>query len=200
MWQLQPGLVPALEELTVCTLVRLSFGTTWTGFVYKPPGRRDIELGLQGTRTHLSIWLFGKERRLSADLKLHDWHSICLSWSGHGQRLRVMVNATSEAEVALIPPGPRRLAPGGSLTLGTSHYLDASGQVKAEAGSELLGEIGSFRMWAGERRPEELEELECADGDVVSWDSKQWKHSCPPVADGSLKCGKYNIQPVAQHH
>ncbi|TKS72207.1 G-protein coupled receptor G4 [Collichthys lucidus] len=51
---LQPGIVvPALEELSVCMILRLRFGTEWTGFVYKAPGQSHIELGIRGTSTHL---------------------------------------------------------------------------------------------------------------------------------------------------
>lgn len=196
MWQLQPGVVPALEELSVCMLLRLNFATPWTGFVYKAPGQRGIELGLQGSRAHLSVWLFGKEQRLKAELKPHEWYSICLSWCSHEQTLQVMINSTSRARVSLSSFQPKRLAPGGTLTLGASHYVDASGEVKAESGSNLLGEISLFRMWANKRMAQELGEQSCIDGDVVSWDTKQWKYSCLPVTDSSLHCGRYNIKPV----
>lgn len=192
MWQLQRGMVPALDNVTVCTLLRLRFGTAWTAFVYRAPGQRDIELGLQGTRSHLSIWLFGQEHRLKADLKVHEWYSICLSWCSHEHRLRVIVNAASHAEVSPSSPQPKRLAPGGTLTLGASHYVDGSGEVKAELGNNLLGEIGVFKMWASSWTAEELENMRCVDGDVVSWDTKQWDYNCPPVTDSSLKCGKYS--------
>lgn len=193
LWQLQRGVVPALDDVTVCTLLRLRFGTAWTAFVYKAPGQRDIELGLQGTLSHLSIWLFGQEQRLKADLRLREWYSICLSWRSREHRLQVIVNAANHAEVSPSSPQPKRLAPGGTLTLGVSHYVDASGEVKAERGNNLLGEIGLFKMWASAWTAEELEEMKCVDGDVVSWDTKQWEYSCPPVKDSSLKCGKYNV-------
>lgn len=196
LWQLQQGTVPALENATVCTLLRLRFGTAWTAFVYKAPGQRNIELGLQGTLSHLSIWLFGQEQRLKANLKLDEWYSICLSWCSHEHRLWVTVNAASHAEVYPTSFQPRHLAPGGTLTLGVSHYTDASGEVKAERGNNLLGEIGLFKIWASAWTAEELEKMNCVDGDVVSWDTKRWRYNCPPVADSSLKCGKYKVKSV----
>lgn len=196
LWQLQRGVIPALENATVCTLLRLRFGAPWTAFVYKAPGQTDIELGLQGTLSHLSIWLFGKEQRVKAHLKLHEWYSICLSWCSREHRLRVVVDAASHAELSPSSFQPRHLAPGGTLTLGVSHYIDASGEVKAERGNNLLGEIGVFKVWASAWTAEELEKMNCVDGDVVSWDTKQWRYSCPAVADSRLKCGKYKAKPV----
>ncbi|XP_045885937.1 uncharacterized protein LOC123957286 [Micropterus dolomieu] len=115
LWQLRPdAVVPALEELSVCVLLRLQFATEWTGFVYKAPGGRQIELGLQGT--------------------------------------------------------------------------DSNGKVQPEMGNNLLGEIGLFRVWAREWSAEELRGQSCADGDVVSWDLRQWKFDCPPEYDNNLHC------------
>ncbi|KAA8588760.1 hypothetical protein FQN60_010105, partial [Etheostoma spectabile] len=54
LWQLQPEtVVPPLKELTVCMLLRRTTITDWTGFDYKAPGSRDIELGLGGTDSQL---------------------------------------------------------------------------------------------------------------------------------------------------
>lgn len=194
MWQLQPGVVvPDLKELSVCILLRLNFTTEWTGFVYKAPGKRHIELGLKGTGAHLAVWLFGEELRLKTELKSHKWHSVCLTWSGPAQRLQVYINGTSELESSLSPTTRQRLAQGGTLTLGVTHYVDAYGTVKLETGNNLLGEIGLFRMWSRERGAEELRGQSCADGDVLSWDTKQWNYSCSPQPDSNLHCGKYSM-------
>lgn len=193
MWQLQPGVLPALKELSVCMLFRLNFATEWTGFVYKAPGQRRTELGLQGTHSHLSVWLFGEEQVLKTELQLHKWYSVCLTWSGQAKRLRVYINRSSHSEISVNATLPTQLAESGTLTLGMSHYMDAFGEVKPEGGNNLLGDIGLFRMWAREWSAEEMMEQSCADGDVVSWDAKQWKYSCPPVPDSSLHCGKYRL-------
>ncbi len=170
-------------------LLRLNFGTKWTGFVYKAPGERQIELGLCGTSTQMTASLFGEELHLQRELKLNEWHSICLTWSGQTQRLRVYINGTSHKEQSVKPI--QQLAQNGTLTLGVSHYVDANGEVQAESGTDLLGEIGLFRMWAREWSPEELTGQSCADGDVVSWDTQQWKYKCTPKPDDNLHCGEY---------
>eukprot|EP00064_Thunnus_orientalis_P005359 superscaffoldBa00000519_g5373 len=155
VWQLQPdAVVPALKELSVCVLLRRSYATTWTGFIYKAPGGRNIELGLGGT----------------------------------AQRLRIYVNGNSQHEATVNPIPPKQLAQNGTLTLGVSHYVDKNGEVQRENGKDLLGEIGLFRMWAREWSAEELKRQSCADGDVLSWDLRQWKYNCPPEPDNNLHC------------
>ncbi|XP_076595857.1 adhesion G protein-coupled receptor G4a [Chaetodon auriga] len=176
VWQLQPGVVvPGLKELSVCILFRLNYTTEWTGFVYKAPGKKHIELGLQGTAKHLAVWLFGDELRLDTELKLYEWNSVCLTWSGAAQRLRVYVNGTSRPVASLKPTLQQQLAQNGTLTLGVTHYIDGNGKMKLESGNNLLGEIGLFSMWSRERSAEELSGQSCADGDVLSWDTKQWQ-------------------------
>ncbi|XP_035524672.1 adhesion G-protein coupled receptor G4 [Morone saxatilis] len=190
VWQLHPdAVVPTLKELSVCELLRLNYGTEWTGFVYKAPMERHIALGFGGKSTHLAVWLFGEEHRLEWKLSLNEWHSVCLTWSGQARRLRIYINGTSQHEFFVKPILPQKLAPNGTLTLGVSHYVDASGKVQSESGKNLLGEIGLFRMWAREWTAEELREQSCADGDVVSWDMKQWQCNCPaPEPDNNLHC------------
>ncbi|XP_069388135.1 adhesion G-protein coupled receptor G6 isoform X2 [Paralichthys olivaceus] len=187
-WQLQPGVtVPALKELSVCLLLCRNIATEWTGFVYKAPGGRRIELGLGGSGSHLTVWLFGKRELLLWELKVKEWSSVCLTWSGRARRLRTYINGTLLHEAVNLEP-PQILAPNGTLTLGISHNVNANGEVQPESGNNLLGEIGRFRVWSREWSAEELRRQSCADGDVVRWDQQQWKHSCPPVPDNSLHC------------
>ncbi|XP_076005388.1 adhesion G protein-coupled receptor G4a [Genypterus blacodes] len=189
MWQLQPDVaVPDLQELSVCLLLQRHFTSDWTGFAYKAPGGGHIELGLGGKQSQLVAWLFGEQWQLDKDLTLYEWHSVCLTWSGPGQRLRLYLNGTNHLEASLNSSQTRHLAPNGTLTLGVSHNVDPSGELKPESQTNLLGEIGLFRMWAGERSGGELGRQGCADGDVVSWDLRQWRHTCPPVPDESLRC------------
>ncbi|XP_053179621.1 adhesion G-protein coupled receptor G4 [Scomber japonicus] len=189
MWQLLPGaVVPALKELSVCVLLRRSHATRWTGFVYKAPRGRNIELGLGGASADLSVWLFGEVFPMKTELKLKEWHSVCLTWSGQAQRLRVYINGSIKLEAAVNPILPKQLAQNGTLTLGISHYVDGNGIVKRENGKDLLGDIGLFRMWSREWSTEELGRQSCADGDVLSWDLQQWKYDCPPKPDISFHC------------
>ncbi|XP_030251405.1 adhesion G-protein coupled receptor G4 isoform X2 [Sparus aurata] len=187
VWQLQPGtVVPALEELSVCVLLYITTITvSWTGFVYKAPGKSQIELGLEGTDEHLDVWLFEKSHRLVRKLNLSQWHSVCLTWSGQAQRLRVYINGSVHYNATVDRP---QLAHGGTLTLGVSHFVN-SGIVQTESGKNLIGQIGRFRVWNREWSAEELSGPSCADGDVLSWDMKQWKHNCrPPEPDHTLQC------------
>lgn len=192
LWQLRSGtVVPALKEFSVCMRLRLNYATDWTGFVYKAPQKRHIELGLRGTSGHLAVWLFGEEQHFERELKMHEWHSVCLTWSGQAQRLRLYINGTSHNETSVNPLLPQQLAQNGTLTLGVSHYIDPYGNLKAESGNNLFGEISLFRMWAREQSAEEVRGQSCADGDVVSWDMKEWSSGCPPVPDNNTYCGKY---------
>lgn len=191
VWHLGPeAVVPALEELSVCVLFRRNYLTDWTGFVYKAPGGRNIELGLGGRGGKLVAWLFEKEWRLDEDLPLHIWHSVCLTWSGQDQRLRVYINGSSHLEAPVNTTLTHRLAPNGTLTLGMSHNVDVNGKLKPENGNSLMGEIGRFRMWTREWSAEEMRRDKCADGDVVSWDLRHWSHSCPLQNDNMLHCGE----------
>ncbi|XP_049610927.1 adhesion G-protein coupled receptor G2 isoform X2 [Syngnathus scovelli] len=188
VWQLHPDtVVPPLQNLSVCMLLRRSYETEWTAFVYKAPGSQRVELGLKGTGSQLVVLLFGHEWSLDLRLKVQQWFSVCLTWSGRSSRLRVFLNGTLRSE-AFLENAQQHLAENGTLTLGVSHYVDASGAVQVENGNNLLGEISQFRMWASEWSEEELRKRTCADGDVVSWDLRQWKHDCLPENDYNLHC------------
>ncbi|XP_061644216.1 adhesion G-protein coupled receptor G4 [Phyllopteryx taeniolatus] len=190
VWQLKPGIVvPPLQDLSVCMLLRRAYDTEWTAFVYKAPGSSHVELGLGGTEAQLVVWLFGQEWHLELELKVRKWYSVCLTWSGVANRLRLFLNGTMLSEASLpSTDAHEHLAQNGTLTLGVSHYLDATGAVTVERGNNLLGEISQFRMWAREWSEEELQRRTCADGDVVSWDQRQWKYNCPPETDENLHC------------
>ncbi|XP_013860150.1 adhesion G-protein coupled receptor G4 [Austrofundulus limnaeus] len=198
LWQLHPKvLVPALSELSVCTLLKLTHGTEWTGFVYKAPGKHHIELGLRGTPTELTTWLFGKAYQVPMELKLNEWYTVCLTWSDRDQELRTYVDGlVLETHLAPGEGLQNRLAPNGTLTLGVSHFVSVNGELRPESGNKLLGEIGLFRMWGRKWRAEELIRQNCAEGDVLSWDLQQWKYDCPPEPDSSLHCGwsQYKIK------
>ncbi|KAM6923548.1 uncharacterized protein FYW49_006011 [Xenentodon cancila] len=189
MWRLHPEVVvPALNELSVCMLLKRRLLTEWTGFVYKAPQENHIELGLAATSARLTVWLFGQEWQLLKALKLNEWHSICLTWSGKARRLRVYINENIQLEVSMHAALPQQLARNGTLTLEQSHYVGADGNVWPESGNNLHGEIGLFRMWGKEWSAVEMRWLGCVDGDVVSWDLRQWKHDCPLTPDDSLNC------------
>lgn len=149
-------------------------------------------MGLGGTSSQLTVWLFGERQPLEWELKVNEWYSVCLTWSASARRLRTYINGTSVSEAPVNRILPHQLAGNGTLTLGASHYVNNEGDVLAETGNNLLGEIGLFRIWSREWSAAELRRQSCADGDVVSWDLRQWKYSCPPVPDKSIHCGKYS--------
>lgn len=190
LWQLHSGVpVPALRELSVCVSLRRTISADWTGFEYKAPGNRETELGLGGKNGNLFVKLFGHEWQYENNLTVNQWHSVCLTWSGQAQRLRISINSTFLIERHLTTS--QQLSKNGTLTLGVSHYVNANGEIQPETGTNLVGEIGLFRMWAREWSLEELKNLNCTDGDLVSWDLRQWTYSCPPEPNIYLHCGKY---------
>lgn len=190
LWQLHSGVpVPALRELSVCMSLRRTISADWTGFEYKAPGNRETELGLGGKNGKLFVKLFGHEWQYENNLTVNEWHSVCLTWSGQAQRLRISINSTFLIEICLTTS--QQLSKNGTLTLGVSHYVNANGEIQPETGTNLVGEIALFRMWAREWSLEELKNLNCTDGDLVSWDLKQWTYSCPPEPSINLHCGKY---------
>nr|XP_012773042.2 adhesion G-protein coupled receptor G4 isoform X1 [Maylandia zebra]XP_023010521.2 adhesion G-protein coupled receptor G4 isoform X1 [Maylandia zebra] len=187
LWQLHSGVpVPALRELSVCMSLRRTISADWTGFEYKAPGNRETELGLGGKNGKLFVKLFGHEWQYENNLTVNGWHSVCLTWSGQAQRLRISINSTFLIEICLTTS--QQLSKNGTLTLGVSHYVNANGEIQPETGTNLVGEIALFRMWAREWSLEELKNLNCTDGDLVSWDLKQWTYSCPPEPSINLHC------------
>lgn len=173
-------------------LLRRTLSTEWTGFVYKAPNGRQIQLGIGGTSSDLTVWLFGNKWQMLKVLRVDEWYSICVTWSSKARRMRVYIDGIIQLEAPLYLALPQQLPKNGTLTLGVSHFIKANGTVWPESGNNLLGEIGLFRMWSKEWSAMEIRFLGCADGDVVSWDLRQWKYDCPPEPDDSLHCGKYN--------
>uniref|UniRef100_A0A096M9X2 Adhesion G protein-coupled receptor G4b n=1 Tax=Poecilia formosa TaxID=48698 RepID=A0A096M9X2_POEFO len=194
LWQLHPEVsVPALTDLSICIRLKRTSTAQWTGFLYRSAERK--ELGLEGNNANLKIWLFGKQYQVQQEVSLKKWHSICLTWSGKNQTLKVYLNEPTVKNLFFYSDDAhQQLAENGTLTLGVSHSVHPNGELKPESGNNLLGEIGLFRMWGKEFSAEEVSNLGCADGDVVSWDLRQWKYDCPPVPDSNLTCGWSNYK------
>nr|XP_046178718.1 adhesion G-protein coupled receptor G4-like [Oncorhynchus gorbuscha] len=190
MWQLSKECVmPLLEELSVCVhLCRKIATPEWTGFVYKAPGNRQVELGLAGRGGLLVAWLFGHEWSVPEDLPLEHWQNVCLTWSSNSERLRLYINGSSRLDAHVNASLSRQLAHNGTLTLGVSHNI-VDGVMEFEDGKNFLGDISLFRMWGREQTAEEVRAHSCADGNVVSWDTRDWDYqSCLPEDDTSLQC------------
>ncbi|XP_045579874.1 adhesion G-protein coupled receptor G4 [Salmo salar] len=190
MWQLgKECVMPPLEELSVCVhLCRKIATPEWTGFVYKAPGARQVELGLAGRGGLLVAWLFGQEWSVPEDLPLEHWQNVCLTWSSNSERLRLYINGSSRLDAHVNASLSRRLAHNGTLTLGVSHNI-VDGVMEFEDGKNFLGDISLFRMWGREQMAEEVRAHSCADGNVVSWDTRDWDYQrCLPEDDTSLQC------------
>lgn len=196
-WKLKPGTgVHALNELSVCALVRLKRRGQWTGFVYKAPEGENIELGLQGTSSSLDVWLLGEKVHVKTKLEQNQWYSICITWSSQALvRLHIYINGINQSKISAGPYLPRPLALNGTLTLGVSHDVDSPRRVMTEDSSEPLGEIRRFRMWSKEWSPEELSGRNCADEDALDWDPEQWRYGCSP--DGRFSCGKSRVAQIS---
>ncbi|XP_035619608.1 adhesion G-protein coupled receptor G2-like [Oncorhynchus keta] len=193
VWQLDKGcLVPPLEELSVCVHLHREIATSeWTGFVYKAPGERQVELGLAGRGGFLVAWLFGHQWSVPEDLPLKCWHNVCLTWSSHSERLRLYINGSSCLDAHVNATLPRRLAHNGTLTLGVSHNI-VGGVMEFENGKNFLGAISLFRMWGHERTAEELRAQSCIIGNVVRWDNNDWDYQiCLPEDDTNIQCGAF---------
>ncbi|XP_022539969.2 adhesion G-protein coupled receptor G4 [Astyanax mexicanus] len=195
-WQLsQTCNVPSLQELSVCVDLWRQIVTSWTAFVYKKPGELDIELGLAGKGGNLKAWLFGTEWTVAYDLPLQQWHTVCLTWSNRSRELQLIVNGTVGLRAHVHDSAPSNLAPNGTLTLGVSHSV-IGGIMDIETGTNFIGEMTMFRMWRQELSPQQLVDLKCVSGNVVTWSRNDWEYpGCPPVTDNKLKCewSKYQI-------
>ncbi|XP_076148909.1 adhesion G protein-coupled receptor G4a [Alosa pseudoharengus] len=200
-WQLSDRcVVPELKELSVCITFQRDLGTSdWTAFDYKQRGKLSVELGLTGSRKQLKVWLFGKENTvdLVEDLALHQWHTICLTWSATAKKLKVYLNDSSLKEIHI---NGSQLAGCGMLTLGVSHNV-LGGVMNYETGKELMGSATLFRMWSRVLAGAELAALRCVEGDVVRWSQRDWGNGpqsasyCQAEPDSNLICEwqKYEI-------
>ncbi|KAL0974130.1 hypothetical protein UPYG_G00216040 [Umbra pygmaea] len=188
--------VPPLKEVSVCLHLRREIATPeWTGFVYKAPGEKSVELGLAGQNNQLVARLFGQQWPVAKDLPLGHWQVVCLTWSSYSERLRLYINGSRCLDAHVNASLPRQLVHNGTLTLGASHNK-VDGVLDLEDGKELLGFVSLFRMWSQELTAEELWDNRCVDGNVVSWDARNWDYkTCRLEYDSSLQCAwsRYNI-------
>ncbi|XP_075878436.1 uncharacterized protein LOC142885648 [Nelusetta ayraudi] len=82
----------------------------------------------------------------------------------------------------------RKLAPGGTLTLGTAHKL-VDGDVAMLPYMSLPGKIALFRLWRREWSEEEVTSLGCVEGEMVTWWWEDWEtRDCAPLPEDNLTC------------
>ncbi|XP_058252494.1 adhesion G-protein coupled receptor G4 [Hemibagrus wyckioides] len=196
-WQLSKTFnIPSLLELSVCVDIKRWISTPeWTAFVYTKPGGHNIELGLGGIGGNLKAWLFGYKWMVAHELPLESWHTICMTWSNLTRNFQLIINGTVYLNSKVNDSMPSSLAPNGTLTLGVSHRI-VGGVMVFETGKNLLGEMTLFRMWGLVLTPQQLTDLKCISGNIVTWSMNTWEYqSCPPIIDHKLKCEcpKYRI-------
>lgn len=192
--------MPSLLELSVCVDIKRSISTPeWTAFVYNKPGGHNIELGLGGTGGNLKAWLFGYKWMVAHELPLESWHTICMTWSNLTRNFQLIINGTVYLNSKVNDSMPSSLAPNGTLTLGVSHRI-VGGVMDFETGKNLLGEMTLFRMWGLVLTPQQLTDLKCISGNIVTWSMNTWEYqSCPPKINHKLKCGETNFTLYLYH-
>ncbi|XP_048850853.1 adhesion G-protein coupled receptor G2-like isoform X2 [Brienomyrus brachyistius] len=191
-WQLSPALIiPELEEFTLCVDLRSKISTQdWTVFMYKRHGDTRPELGLSGMGGILQVWLFGREWPTHVTLPEDNWRSICMLRSRQPYQLRLYVNGDEVfSAYESNRDTTRRLAPNGTLSLGTSHGF-TNGDMVPEDGTSFLGSVSVFRMWGHDIGSHQLSAHSCAEGDIIRWNARDWDmKECHAVPDPSLPCG-----------
>lgn len=166
----------------------------WTAFVYNKPGGHKIELGLAGIGGNIKAWLFGEEWMIAHYLPFQSWHTVCLTWSNHYRKFQMIINGTVYLNSKVNDLIPSSLAPNGTLTLGVSHRI-VGGVMDFETGTNFVGEMTLFRIWGLVLTPQQLIDLKCISGNIVTWSMNNWEYnSCPPINDHRLKCGETNLQ------
>lgn len=78
-WTLQAS-VPELVQVTVCVDIRVVEPGPWVAFSYSSAHGPRPELGLEGDRQALYVWLLRFRHRFPLQLLLTDWHRVCLRW------------------------------------------------------------------------------------------------------------------------
>lgn len=93
----------------------------------------------------------------------------------------------------------RKLAPGGTLTLGAGHKL-VDGDVEMLPYMSLPGKIALFRLWRREWSEEEVTSLGCVEGEMVTWWWEDWEtRDCAPLPEDNLTCGESRRERLRFH-
>ncbi|XP_034406091.1 adhesion G-protein coupled receptor G4 [Cyclopterus lumpus] len=195
-WRLKPQVsIPALQELTVCFSMKfktIEDSEPWTAFMYTHPEVQYAELGLGGRRDRLVVWLFGTEWTTpKINLLPSQWYSLCLTWTHTKDRPALYVdgnpvNITADSTPSATPSSCK-LAPNGTLTLGTLYRLGNGNNNIPH--TPAVGKLSLFRLWGRERSKQEVTSLNCTEGDLVKWERNYWdSQTCAPIPDPSLQC------------
>lgn len=200
--------------------VQVQGSVSWTAFMYRHPEVQYTELGFGGRDGVLAVWLLGREWTTSQiALSPSQWYMMCLTWmherekpslyiNGHpqiiteGGSINTPPSLTGSITLTVFSPvhslnttaspsrSGRKLAPGGTLTLGATHRL-VDGSIEIDRFSVMLGKLALFRLWGRERSQEEVTSLKCTEGELVTWWTGHWDAGdCPAAPDPTLSCGE----------
>lgn len=168
--------------------------SSWTAFMYRRPEVQRAELGLGWRLGRLVVWLFGTEWTTPpVDLRPTRWHSVCLTWSHAKDRPALYIDGSLmdiTPDFTSSSSSCCKLAPNGTLTLGAAHKL-VNGNIQILPKTGLSGRISLFRLWGRERSEQDVTSLNCAEGDLVTWERDAWDtRTCAPLTDSTLRCGE----------
>lgn len=188
---------PTLKALSVCVNIKKKLGNSdWTAFMYLHPDRTHTELGMRGYGSELHVTMFGRVWITPEDLSLHNWHSICMTWSKSMTKPKLYINGTEgvlypQSKDVTLDPDCCTVAAGGTLTLAVAHFF-VNDKFVIETGTDLKGSISLFRVWGHVRSAQEISEMACYDGDVLHWEERIWNKikNCQPLQDVTQECGK----------
>ncbi|XP_032888613.1 mucosal pentraxin-like isoform X2 [Amblyraja radiata] len=175
---LSPGTkIPSLQAFTLCVDIRLKEMSangvavfTYNTDKQTKPSSLKHELSIMVESKHIVIWLFRKSISVEKILPLHTWHSLCLTWNSQRHTARIYVNGTLEGDKKT---GKKILGQNGSLVLGRRHRRLAD-RLQVDLEMAFVGELYLFRLWDHEKSSQSIANLNCEDGNIITWDRQQW--------------------------
>ncbi|XP_055500924.1 adhesion G-protein coupled receptor G2-like isoform X4 [Leucoraja erinacea] len=192
-WTLSPGTkIPSLQAFTLCVDIRLKemSANGVAVFTYNTDKQTQSaalkhELSIMVESKYIVIWLFRKSFRVKKILPLHTWHSLCLTWNSQSHTAQIYVNGTLEDDKK---QGKKILGQNGSLVLGRRHRRLAD-RLQVDLEMAFVGELYLFRLWDHEKSSRSIANLNCEDGNIITWDREQWAFTGTILEDDTtLSC------------
>ncbi|XP_072440513.1 uncharacterized protein [Chiloscyllium punctatum] len=192
---LSPGAnIPSLGSFTLCIDIRLRQNNKngMVAFTYNTDMKRarsvpHHELGIMIKNRKPIIWLFHKQIDVEKDISLGNWHTVCLTWDGKTREAHVYLNKIHVLSRTL--NSAYSLAQNGSLVLGRKHSRRAD-RLRLDR-KIFVGDLYLFRLWDHAKGHLSILQLDCEDGNVITWNSRQWDFVGSILKyDPSLPCSK----------
>ncbi|XP_060689435.1 adhesion G-protein coupled receptor G2-like isoform X2 [Hemiscyllium ocellatum] len=169
--------IPSLGSFTLCINIRLRQNNKdgMVVFTYNTDMKRarsvpHHELGIMIKNRKPRIWLFHKQIDVENGISLGNWHTVCLTWNGNTREAHVYLNKIHVLSRTL--NNAYSLAHNGSLVLGRKHSRRAD-RLRLDR-KIFVGDLYLFRLWDYAKGHQSILQLDCEDGNVVTWDSWQW--------------------------